>query len=136
MAGPGGRAGQEFVAALPAGLATPVAQGGAGLSGGQRQRLCIARSLVVRPKVLLLDDAFAALDAGTDAALRAALQEATASAAVLLVAQRISTVLAADQIVVLDRGRVVATGTHHELLAASTTYREIAFSQLAEQEAA
>ncbi|MEY9950346.1 ABC transporter ATP-binding protein [Kitasatospora sp. GAS1066B] len=127
---------REFVAALPAGLATPVAQGGAGLSGGQRQRLCIARSLVVRPKVLLLDDAFAALDAGTDAALRAALQEATASAAVLLVAQRISTVLAADQIVVLDRGRVVATGTHHELLAASTTYREITFSQLAEQEAA
>jgi ATP-binding cassette subfamily B protein len=114
------------------GLDAPVEQGGANLSGGQRQRLAIARALVRRPAVYVFDDSFSALDYATDARLRAALRDDTADAAVLVVAQRVSTVLGADEIVVLDEGRVVGLGTHEELLAHCETYREIVSSQLRE----
>ena len=99
------------------------------VSGGQRQRLCIARALVARPDIYLFDDSFSALDVATDARLRAALRPHTRQATVVVVAQRISTVLDADQIVVLDAGRVVGLGTHAELLRTNETYAEIARSQ-------
>ncbi|MFT4126889.1 MAG: ABC transporter ATP-binding protein [Gordonia sp. (in: high G+C Gram-positive bacteria)] len=120
----------DFVAAMPDGLDTAVAQGGTTVSGGQRQRLAIARALIRRPAVYLFDDSFSALDLTTDAKLRAALRPATGDAAVLIVAQRISTIMEADQIVVLDRGRIVGRGRHHELLDTCETYGEIARSQL------
>ncbi|MGC4933232.1 ABC transporter ATP-binding protein [Gordonia sp. DT30] len=120
----------DFVAAMPEQLDTPIAQGGTTVSGGQRQRLAIARALIRRPSVYLFDDSFSALDLTTDAKLRAALRPATADAAVLIVAQRISTIVDADQIIVLDRGHVVGRGTHDELLTSSETYAEIARSQL------
>ncbi|MFF5502106.1 ABC transporter ATP-binding protein [Streptomyces roseolus] len=126
----------DFVRALEQGLDAPVSQGGANLSGGQRQRLAIARVLVARPRLYLFDDSFAALDNATDARLRAALRRETADAAVVLVAQRVSTIRHADRIVVLDRGRAVGTGTHEELLATSPTYREIVRSQPTEEAAA
>ncbi|MDN6509721.1 MAG: ABC transporter ATP-binding protein/permease [Corynebacterium sp.] len=116
-----------------AGLASPVAQGGTDVSGGQRQRLCIARALVAAPKVYVFDDSFSALDVRTDAALRAALHPGTRDAAVVTVAQRVSTVRDADQILVLDKGRIVARGTHDDLLASSDTYREIVESQMEAQ---
>ncbi|MET9953991.1 ABC transporter ATP-binding protein [Streptomyces sp. NPDC006339] len=122
----------DFVRALPEGLDAPVTQGGGNLSGGQRQRLAIARVLVARPRVYLFDDSFSALDNATDARLRAALAEETADATVVIVAQRVSTIRDADRIVVLDRGRVVGTGRHEELLADNPTYREIVRSQLTE----
>jgi ATP-binding cassette subfamily B protein len=124
---------REFVAAMPEGLEAPITQGGTNLSGGQRQRLAIARAVVRRPAVYLLDDAFSALDLATDARLRAALRPITRDAAVLVVAQRVSSILDADAIVVLDGGAVVGRGTHEELLASCPTYQEIVASQLTVQ---
>ncbi|WP_031067873.1 ABC transporter ATP-binding protein [Streptomyces sp. NRRL WC-3742] len=127
---------KDFVEKLPQGLDAPIAQGGSNVSGGQRQRLAIARALVRKPDVYLFDDSFSALDYATDARLRKALARETADAAVLIVAQRVSTIRDADRIIVLDEGAVVGTGTHHELMADNPTYREIVLSQLTEQEAA
>ena len=125
-----------FVEGLENGLDSPIAQGGTNVSGGQRQRLAIARTLVQRPEIYLFDDSFSALDYATDAALRAALSQETAEATVVIVAQRVATIRDADRIVVLDEGRVVGTGRHHELMADNETYREIVLSQLTEAEAA
>ncbi|MDT9698073.1 ABC transporter ATP-binding protein [Streptomyces sp. P17] len=127
---------REFVERLEGGLDAPIAQGGTNVSGGQRQRLAIARTLVQRPEIYLFDDSFSALDYATDAALRAALSRETAEATVVIVAQRVATIRDADRIVVLDEGRVVGTGRHHELMADNETYREIVLSQLTEAEAA
>jgi ATP-binding cassette subfamily B protein len=118
-----------FVRALPGGLEAPISQGGTNLSGGQRQRLAIARALVRRPEIYLFDDSFSALDLATDARLRAALRPWTRDATVLIVAQRVSTIADADQILVLEDGRVAGIGTHEELLATSATYQEIVESQ-------
>ncbi|MFI2210753.1 ABC transporter ATP-binding protein [Streptomyces sp. NPDC020141] len=126
----------DFVRELAGGLDAPVAQGGTNVSGGQRQRLAIARTLVQRPEIYLFDDSFSALDYATDAALRAALARETSEATVVIVAQRVSTIRDADRIVVLDEGRVVGAGSHHELMAGNETYREIVLSQLTEAEAA
>src|SRR5581483_5269350 len=109
---------REFVAAMPGGLEAQIDQGGRNVSGGQRQRLSIARALVRRPSVYLFDDCFSALDAATDARLRAAPQDAT----VLIVAQRVSTILHADQIFVLEEGRIVGSGTHAELMLSCDAY--------------
>jgi len=125
----------DFVKAAPTGLDTPIAQGGTNVSGGQRQRLAIARALVRRPEVYLFDDAFSALDLGTDARLRAALKPVTRDACVIVVAQRVSTIIDADQIIVLDDGRIVGIGTHHRLLETCPTYAEIVASQFTAQEA-
>jgi ATP-binding cassette subfamily B protein len=122
---------REFVAAMPGGLSAPISQGGTNLSGGQRQRLAIARALVRQPEIYLFDDSFSALDLGTDARLRAALRPVTADAAVIIVAQRVSTIIDADQIIVLEDGRIVGTGRHSELLDSCPTYAEIVGSQLA-----
>ncbi|MFY1598127.1 ABC transporter ATP-binding protein [Micromonospora sp. WMMD737] len=120
---------RDFVEAMPEGLAAPIAQGGTNVSGGQRQRLAIARALVRRPEIYLFDDSFSALDLGTDARLRAALRPVTADAAVVIVAQRVSTIVGADQIVVLENGGVVGIGRHDELLLTCPTYAEIVASQ-------
>ncbi|GAA1172241.1 ABC transporter ATP-binding protein [Ornithinimicrobium humiphilum] len=120
---------EDFVRGFPEGLDHPVSQGGTNVSGGQRQRLCIARALVGRPEIYLFDDSFSALDLATDARLRAALRPLTREATVITVAQRISTIVDADQIVVLDAGRVVGIGTHDELVATNPTYGEIVRSQ-------
>ncbi|CAD6006385.1 ABC transporter ATP-binding protein [Agreia sp. COWG] len=122
--------GDEFVKAKEHGLDERVSQGGTNVSGGQRQRLCIARALVADPQVYLFDDSFSALDVATDARLREALFEATRGATVIIVAQRISTIREADQILVVDDGVIVDRGTHDELLESSETYREIVGSQL------
>ncbi|WP_030198911.1 ABC transporter ATP-binding protein [Streptomyces sp. NRRL S-87] len=127
---------KEFVSALEGGLNAPITQGGTNVSGGQRQRLAIARTLVQRPEIYLFDDSFSALDYATDAALRSALSRETEDATVVIVAQRVSTIRDADRIVVLDEGRVVGVGRHHELMADNETYREIVLSQLTEAEAA
>ncbi|WP_432080735.1 ABC transporter ATP-binding protein [Streptomyces sp. WAC 04229] len=127
---------KEFVSELEGGLDAPVAQGGTNVSGGQRQRLAIARTLVQRPEIYLFDDSFSALDYATDAALRAELGRETAEATVVIVAQRVATIRDADRIVVLDEGRVVGVGRHHELMTDNETYREIVLSQLTEAEAA
>jgi ATP-binding cassette subfamily B protein len=124
---------RDFVCAMPGQLEAPVDQGGTNLSGGQRQRLAIARALVRRPTLYLFDDCFSALDAGTDARLRAALKPQARDAAVVIVAQRVSTILAADQIIVLDAGRIVGAGTHQELMSTTPAYREIVASQLGEE---
>ncbi len=124
----------DFVEAKPEGYDAPIAQGGTNVSGGQRQRLCIARALATDARVLLFDDSFSALDYKTDAALRRALRTELADRTVVIVAQRISTVLDADQIVVLDDGRMVGKGTHAELMESCEEYREIAYSQLSEEE--
>ncbi|MCF8572210.1 ABC transporter ATP-binding protein/permease [Gordonia sp. HY002] len=121
----------DFVRAMPDGLDTAIAQGGTTVSGGQRQRLAIARALIRRPSVYVFDDSFSALDLQTDARLRAALAPATRDAAMIVVAQRISTITSADQIVVLEQGSVVGVGTHEQLLETCATYAEIAESQLA-----
>ncbi|MGW4477876.1 ABC transporter ATP-binding protein [Rhodococcus triatomae] len=125
---------EDFVRAMPQGLDTPIAQGGTTVSGGQRQRLAIARALIRRPAVYLFDDAFSALDLATDARLRSALRPETRESAVIIVAQRVSTIMDADQIVVLDRGHVVGLGRHDELVDTCPTYAEIVESQLAVQE--
>ncbi|QQS01689.1 MAG: ABC transporter ATP-binding protein [Austwickia sp.] len=127
---------EDFVRRMDGGLAAPIAQGGTNVSGGQRQRLCIARALVAEPEIYLFDDSFSALDLATDARLRAALRPLTREATVLIVAQRVSTIADADQIVVLDVGRVVGIGRHEELLATCPTYAEIVQSQLGVEEAA
>jgi ATP-binding cassette, subfamily B, multidrug efflux pump len=128
--------GADFVAQMAGGLDAPIAQGGTNVSGGQRQRLAIARALVHKPEIYLFDDSFSALDYATDARLRAALAAETARATVIIVAQRVSTIRGADQIIVLEAGRIVATGTHEELMRSDQTYREIVLSQLTEEEAA
>jgi ATP-binding cassette subfamily B multidrug efflux pump len=127
---------RAFVTAMPEGLDGPIAQGGSNVSGGQRQRLAIARAIVRRPEVYLFDESFSALDLGTDARLRAALRPVTRDAAVLIVASRVSTIANADQIAVLERGRLVGVGTHEELLRTSETYAEIVESQLSVEDAA
>jgi ATP-binding cassette subfamily B protein len=127
---------RDFVSAMPGGLDAPIAQGGSNVSGGQRQRLAIARAVVRRPEIYLFDESFSALDLGTDARLRAALRPVTRDVAVLIVASRISTIARADQIAVLDKGRLVGLGTHEDLLAQCSTYAEIVESQLSAEEAA
>ncbi|MGV0594505.1 ABC transporter ATP-binding protein [Mycolicibacterium porcinum] len=122
-------AADDFVAAHPDGLDRPVAQGGINFSGGQRQRLAIARAVIRRPPIYLFDDAFSALDFHTDARVRAAVREVSADATVLIVSQRISTVIEADQVVVVEDGRIVGIGTHETLLADCPTYAEFAASQ-------
>jgi ATP-binding cassette subfamily B protein len=124
----------EFVKEMPGGLAAPIAQGGTSVSGGQRQRLAIARALLKRPRIYLFDDSFSALDAATDARLRAALKRRTADATVLIVSQRVTSIAHADQILVFDAGRLVGAGTHTDLLAECRTYREIVDSQLRGEE--
>jgi ATP-binding cassette subfamily B protein len=127
---------REFVEQMPGRLDAKIAQGGTNVSGGQRQRLAIARALVHRPEIYLFDDSFSALDYATDARLRAALAAETSEATVVIVAQRVATIRHADRIVVLEAGRIVASGTHAELMQTDETYREIVLSQLTEQEAA
>ncbi len=124
----------EFIAAKSDEYESPISQGGTNVSGGQKQRLSIARAIAKQPKIYLFDDSFSALDYKTDVALRKALSEKTAHATVLIVAQRISTILHADQILVLDDGRIVGKGTHEELLQNCPAYQEIARSQLSEEE--
>ncbi len=126
----------DFVRAMPERRDAPITQGGTNVSGGQRQRLAIARAVVRRPEIYLFDDSFSALDLATDARLRAALRPVTREATVVLVAQRVSTIRDADQILVLEDGRVVGRGTHHELLDDCPTYQEIVASQLSAEEAA
>ncbi len=126
----------EFVTAKPAGIAEEIAQGGMNVSGGQKQRLSIARALVKQAPIYIFDDSFSAVDFKTDAALRRALKEQVSSSTLLIVTQRVSTVMNADQIIVLDEGRVVGKGVHRELMANCQTYREIASSQLRKEELA
>ena len=126
----------DFVAAMPGQLAATVDEGGTNVSGGQRQRLAVARALVKRGSLYLLDDCFSALDAATDARLRAALRTGTGDAAVVIVAQRVSTIMHADRIIVLDDGQVAGLGTHQELIAGCAPYREIVVSQLGQEAAA
>jgi ATP-binding cassette subfamily B protein len=126
---------RDFVEAMPEKLEAPIAQGGTNVSGGQRQRLAIARALVRNPEIFVFDDSFSALDTATDARLRAALARDAADATMIVVAQRVSTIVDADQIIVLEDGRVVGRGTHDELLESSPTYAEIVSSQLAAQDA-
>jgi ATP-binding cassette subfamily B multidrug efflux pump len=128
--------GADFVREMEGGLDAPITQGGTNVSGGQRQRLAIARALVKRAPIFIFDDSFSALDFSTDARLRAALGRELGGATVIIVAQRVGTIRNADRIVVVDAGRVVGTGTHHELLSTNETYREIVYSQLSREEAA
>lgn len=127
---------RAFVSAMPHGLDEPISQGGTNVSGGQRQRLAIARALVRRPGIYLFDDSFSALDLATDARLRAALRPIIAGAVTVIIAQRVSTIMHADQILVIEDGLQVGLGTHHELLDTCPTYAEIVASQLTEEEAA
>jgi ATP-binding cassette, subfamily B, multidrug efflux pump len=128
--------GRDFVEEMPEKLEAPITQGGSNVSGGQRQRLAIARALVKRPTIYVFDDSFSALDFTTDSKLRAALKKETRDATVIIVAQRVSTILHADRIVVMDAGRIVGIGTHAELMDTSETYREIVYSQLTKEEVA
>ena len=125
---------RDFVEEMEGGLDAPISQGGTNVSGGQRQRLAIARALVKRPELYIFDDSFSSLDTGTDARLRQALKRSTAGATLVIIAQRVSSIVDADQILVLDDGRIVARGTHAQLLETSETYREIVSSQLAAEE--
>ena len=124
----------EFVSKLEKGTESPISQGGTNVSGGQKQRLSIARAVIKKPEIYIFDDSFSALDFKTDAALRKALRTKTKGSTMLIVAQRISTIMNADRIVVLDDGKVVGTGTHQELLKSCEVYREIALSQLSKEE--
>lgn len=126
----------DFVFSNPEGMQTEISQGGSNVSGGQKQRLSIARSLVKQPPILIFDDSFSALDFKTDAALRRALKEKTGESTVLMVTQRVATVIGADQIIVLDDGEIVGKGTHRELMKTCQTYQEIATSQLSMEELA
>lgn len=127
---------RDFVEAMPGGLDAPISQGGTNVSGGQRQRLAIARALVKRPEIYVFDDSFSALDTATDARLRAALARAVPDATKVIIAQRVATIVDADEILVLDAGAIVGRGTHAELLQTSPEYAEIVTSQLAAEEAA
>ena len=127
---------RAFVEEMDGGLEAPITQGGANLSGGQRQRLAIARALVKKAEVYIFDDSFSALDFATDARLRAALEREIHAATMIIVAQRVGTIMQADRIIVMDGGRIVGMGTHRELLATNETYREIVYSQMSEKEAA
>jgi ATP-binding cassette subfamily B protein len=127
---------RDFVAAMPGNLEAPIDQGGTNVSGGQRQRLSIARAIVKQPRVYLFDDCFSALDASTDARLRAGLKAGTRNASLVIVAQRVSTIMHAERIIVLEDGHVAGMGTHAELLASCDPYREIVVSQLGEDAAA
>ena len=127
---------RDFVESLPEKLDAKVAQGGTNFSGGQRQRLAIARALIRRPAIYLLDDSFSALDYTTDAKLRSELHSFAAESTLIVVAQRVSTILSADKIIVLEDGRIVGTGNHHELMDTCQTYKEIVLSQLSPEEAA
>jgi ATP-binding cassette subfamily B multidrug efflux pump len=127
---------EDFVRDMPGQLEAVISQGGTNVSGGQRQRLSIARALVKQPEIYVFDDSFSALDVTTDARLRAALKAETADKAVIIVGQRVATIADADQIVVLEHGEVVGTGTHDELLESCPTYAEIVDSQLSAAEAA
>jgi ATP-binding cassette subfamily B protein len=126
----------EFVFANPEGLQAEISQGGTNVSGGQKQRLSIARALVKQPPIFIFDDSFSALDFKTDSALRRALKEKTGQSTILMVTQRVATVKGADQIIVLDNGKIVGKGTHHELMQTCQTYQEIATSQLSKEELA
>ncbi|MBQ6371209.1 MAG: ABC transporter ATP-binding protein [Firmicutes bacterium] len=126
----------EFIEKKEAGFEEPVAQGGTNVSGGQKQRLSIARALVKKPEIYIFDDSFSALDFTTDKALRAALKKAAGGSTIIIVAQRINTILDADQIIVLDEGRIVGKGNHRELMASCRVYQEIARSQLSDEELA
>jgi ATP-binding cassette subfamily B protein len=126
----------EFITGMKDGFDSVVAQGGTNLSGGQKQRLSIARALVRRPEIYIFDDSFSALDFKTDARLRAALKRETSESTVIIVAQRVSTVMDADRIIVLDNGEVAGTGTHRDLIKTCNVYREIVMSQLSEEELA
>jgi len=121
---------------MTGGLEAEIDQGGTNVSGGQRQRLAIARAVVRNPKVFIFDDSFSALDFKTDQQLRAALKHEIQGATVIIVAQRVGTILHADQIVVLDGGNVAGVGTHEELMKTCETYKEIVYSQLSREEAA
>jgi ATP-binding cassette, subfamily B, multidrug efflux pump len=127
---------RDFVSEMEGGLEAPITQGGTNVSGGQRQRLAIARALVKQAGILIFDDAFSALDFGTDARLRAALDRDLGWTTRIIVAQRVGTIMKADRILVMDEGRIVGSGMHRELLESNETYREIVFSQLSESEAA
>ena len=126
----------QFIADMPQGVASEISQGGSNVSGGQRQRLSIARALVKQPPIYIFDDSFSALDFKTDVALRRALKETTGDSTMLIVAQRISTIKTAEQIIVMDEGKIVGQGTHAELMDDCETYREIALSQLSVEELA
>ena len=126
----------DFIEAKEEQYDSPIAQGGTNVSGGQKQRLSIARAIAKQPEILIFDDSFSALDYKTDVALRRALKEATKDTTTLIVAQRISTILHADHIVVLDEGKVVGQGTHQELMKNCEVYHQIAVSQLSEEELA
>ena len=125
---------EDFVREMPGQLEARIEQGGTNVSGGQRQRLSIARALIRRPEIFIFDDSFSALDLSTDAKLRAALPAFTADATVLIVAQRVSTISTADQIIVLEDGEMIGKGTHDELLAGCPTYAEIVQSQIGEKQ--
>jgi ATP-binding cassette subfamily B protein len=128
--------GKDFVEEMAGGLDGQIDQGGTNVSGGQRQRLAIARAIVRKPKIFIFDDSFSALDFKTDQRLRGALRDETDDATVIIVAQRVGTILHADQIIVLDKGEIVAIGNHAELMESSETYREIVYSQLSKEEVA
>jgi ATP-binding cassette subfamily B protein len=126
----------DFIAAMPDGYATMLSEGGLNLSGGQKQRLAMARALVRRPEIYIFDDSFSALDFTTDARLRTALGKETRDATVLIVAQRVGSIMSADRIIVLDEGKLAGIGTHKELMSTCEVYREIVYSQLSEEELA
>jgi ATP-binding cassette subfamily B protein len=126
----------DFINEKPDRFDTPISQGGSNVSGGQKQRLSIARALIKKPEIFVFDDSFSALDYKTDVMLRKALNESTGDSTVIVIAQRVSTIQHAQQIIVLDKGRIVGKGTHEELLKTCTPYYEIASSQLSQEELA